>query len=81
MNRAFRLLDRDGNGFIPLDLLKSALQEGENGLSNEELASFLTQSGCKFETCFDFRKFVDQVAYGPVVLRSAPKTKSKGKKG
>ena len=81
MRRAFSLLDFDGNGFIALETLKKALQDGENGLSNEELGTFLLQSGCKYETCFDFRKFVDEVAYGPVVLRTPPKkAKRKGKK-
>ncbi|KAL8439670.1 hypothetical protein Efla_004790 [Eimeria flavescens] len=80
--RAFRLFDRDDNGFISVDDLKNALQGGEDGLSTDELLNFLTLSGCKTETCFDYRKFVEHVADGPVILRAAAKgKKGKGKKG
>lgn len=79
MDKAFRLFDYDGNGFIPLDILKEALQKGESGLSNDEFANFLNLSGCKNETSFDFREFVNRVAFGPVIPRGPPKKKKKGK--
>ncbi|KAL8272523.1 hypothetical protein Esti_003522 [Eimeria stiedai] len=81
MYKAFRLFDRDDNGLISFDQLRAALQEGEDGLSNDELGSFLRLSACKKETCFDYRKFIDQVAYAPVVVSAAnKKKKGKGKK-
>ncbi|OEH75550.1 fatty acyl-desaturase [Cyclospora cayetanensis] len=80
MDQAFGLLDKDGNGFIPLEALKCALKEGDTGLSDEEFGAFLMYSGCNNDTSFDFRKFVDTVAYGPVMLRTKTKKKGKGKK-
>ncbi|CAH2241193.1 troponin C, isoallergen Bla g 6.0101-like [Pararge aegeria] len=59
LREAFRLYDREGNGYITTDVLKEIFKELDNTLSNEELEAMITEIDADGSGTVDFDEFLE----------------------
>ncbi|XP_034840578.1 troponin C, isoallergen Bla g 6.0101-like isoform X2 [Maniola hyperantus] len=59
LREAFRLYDREGNGYITTDVLKEIFKELDNTLSAEELEAMITEIDADGSGTVDFDEFLE----------------------
>ncbi|XP_026495197.2 troponin C, isoallergen Bla g 6.0101-like [Vanessa tameamea] len=59
LREAFRLYDREGNGYITTEVLKEIFKELDNTLSNEDLESMITEIDTDGSGTVDFDEFLE----------------------
>ncbi|XP_023946350.1 troponin C, isoallergen Bla g 6.0101 [Bicyclus anynana] len=59
LREAFRLYDREGNGYITTDVLKEIFKELDNTLSEEDLEAMITEIDADGSGTVDFDEFLE----------------------
>ncbi|XP_045445401.1 troponin C, isoallergen Bla g 6.0101-like [Melitaea cinxia] len=59
LREAFRLYDREGNGYITTDVLKEIFKELDNTLSNDDLEQMITEIDSDGSGTVDFDEFLE----------------------
>ncbi|XP_055384189.1 troponin C [Condylostylus longicornis] len=61
LREAFRLYDKQGNGFIPTSCLREILKELDDALTNEELDSMIEEIDSDGSGTVDFDEFMEMM--------------------
>ncbi|KAH0816292.1 hypothetical protein GEV33_006499 [Tenebrio molitor] len=64
LKEAFRLYDKEGNGYITTSTLKEILKELDNNLSNEELDGIITEIDTDGSGTVDYDEFMEVMTGG-----------------
>ncbi|KAJ3643228.1 hypothetical protein Zmor_025952 [Zophobas morio] len=64
LKEAFRLYDKEGNGYITTATLKEILKELDNNLSNEELDGIITEIDTDGSGTVDYDEFMEVMTGG-----------------
>merc|ERR1719219_1696592 len=62
LKEAFRIYDKEGNGYISTDTLKEILKELDNKLTEEELEGIIEEVDEDGSGTLDFDEFMDMMA-------------------
>lgn len=62
LKEAFRLYDKEGNGFIPTSCLKEIMRELDDKLSDEELDGMIAEIDSDGSGTVDFDEFMEMMA-------------------
>merc|ERR1712048_1348083 len=62
LKEAFRIYDKEGNGYISTDVLKEILQELDSKLTNEDLDNIIEEVDEDGSGTLDFDEFMEMMA-------------------
>merc|ERR1719153_791536 len=62
LKEAFRIYDKEGNGYISIETLKEILRELDNKLTEEDLDSIIEEADEDGSGTLDFDEFMDMMA-------------------